>query len=388
MNVPFERGRAVEYVDRMIASYLGLSADTAGRLTDFNAGSNIRNVLDAIALRLEALDTKMFTALRRAIPMILFEFFGEGDGGVTTSVGFPRLPALSASGPATFTRDLAVTGNVTVPAATKLHVPGLSPPQLYSTMADLVIPDGVPTGTIMIQASAAGTRGDASAGSLVLLDAVTGILSATNDAAMRGRAEESDEDRRLRFAGYIRNLARCQEAGLEVGALTVALLTSGQVTERVLSARATARAEKRGIVDLHVDNGGGGASAALVAEVQRVIDGARGVSGERIPGYKAAGVVVVVASVTARIIPVTLTLRVDATARFAGVATDVQAAIEEYVLGLGAGTELIWADLLCVVASIAGVADVAFSTPTANVEVVPGERLLPGTVTITEDALL
>ena len=95
MNIPFVRSTAAEHAQALVARYIGASRDLAGRLTDFNPGSNIRSYLEAQAHRFAHLDLKVWSALGRAIPTILFEHFGEGDG-VTSTVGFPPLPPLQA----------------------------------------------------------------------------------------------------------------------------------------------------------------------------------------------------------------------------------------------------------------------------------------------------
>lgn len=380
-NVPFERERASAHTDAMIAWFLGLSADTAGRVTDLNIGSNIRTLLETVAIRLEHLDAKAFAAMRALIPAVLYEWLGEGDGA-TTSVGFPALPALPASGVARFTLDPEVL-SVMVPAGTRLVAPrvGAALPVTYATTADATLVGSATD--IVIQASVAGRASDAMANTLVLLDPVEGIVSATNPTALRGRAAETAEERRLRFVAYLRSLARCQLDGLEVGAATAKLLSAGAVVERVLVARALPAVDARGVVDVFIDNGGGAASADLVAETQRVLDGYLDGTGVRVPGYKAAGILVRVYGVTPQAVPVTVQVRIDPAYRWSDVQAAVQTAVTDYLDGLGVFVDLVWTELTGVIATVPGVVDHQLVTPTANVEAQRGGRLLAGTVTVT-----
>jgi len=387
-NVPFERELAATHTADLLAWFFGLSPETAGRVTDANVGSNLRTFFEAIALRLEALDNKVFFGLRRLIPTILFEFLGDGDG-VSTTTGFPALPALAATGVARFTRQVGGSGDVVIPAGTRLQVPGVgtAAPKTYVTTTPLTLLDGVSLGDTTVAAAAVGTVGNTPANTMVLLDPVAGIASATNPVALlSGRDAETDEDRRLRWVQYIRNLARAQDGGLEAGALRAVVVTGGAITERVLAARAVPVAGKRGLVDVYIDNGGGSASSTLVQAAQVLIDGVRAADGSRVPGYKAAGVVAQVQPVVPQAVPVTLTLRVADGFRFADVQPAVATAILSHLFGLGVFADLVWVDLVAAIATVAGVGDFTLATPLANVAAGLGGRILPGPVTITEAA--
>jgi uncharacterized phage protein gp47/JayE len=387
--IPFTRETASAYAASMIARFLGLSRRTAGRLTDFNPGSNIRSFFETIGLLFEHLDSKVAALARRAIPSILYEFFGDGDG-VTTDVGFPALPALAATTVVRYVRAPAAMGAIPIALGARLQAAATpsQPARTYVTTAAVVMAETAGTVDVIVRCTQAGRIGSAPAESLQVLDAIPGIASATNLAATQGQDAETDESRRLRFGQWVRNLARAQEAGLEVGALDTTRLLAGVVVERVVSANAVARAEKRGLVDVFIDNGAGSASAALVDEVQRVLDGGLALDGSRIHGYKAASVTVVVQAVSQQVVPVTVAIRVDGRYRFVDVQPAVSAAIGEYLFALGAGVALIHADLVATIAQVAGVADLALTSPTANVPASLGARLLPGVLTVTENPLL
>lgn len=387
-NVPFTRERAAEHVNAMIAWFLGVSGDTAGRVTDFNVGSNIRTLLEVVAMRLEVFDQKVYAGMRRLIPTVLYEWFGEGDG-ITSTVGFPLLPARAATGIARFTTALGAT-NVTIPANTRLVGPQVQAPVTYRTLAPVTVAFGGGTVDAPIVADRAGARSSAPANTCTLLDPVTGVTSATNPAALIGADQETEEARRLRFVDYIRNLARAQFGGIEVGARTATVLGSaGEVVEQVVSARAVTVADRLGRLSVYIDNGGGTASAALVARCQAIVDGYLDAFGVRVHGYVAAGIVATVRPVTPQPVAVTVQVRVQPPYLFPDVQAAVAAAVSDYLVSLGVFADLIQSELRAVVAMTPGVADHRMTSPdAAKVSALTGGRILPGTITVTEDGTL
>ena len=397
MNVPYERESAATHTANLIAWMIGLAQNTAGRLTDFNVGSITRTLLETYAIRLEHLDAKVFGALRRAIPTVLYEFFGEGDGGVTSSVGFPLIPSVAAVGIVRFQRRPGVAGPLAVPVDATLTV---SPEgstlaeKLYRVIVPATMADTASFIDTLAECTVPGTFGNTPANTMELKTvsgdptAMAGFLGATNPAAfLSGLDAETSESRRQRFAQYIRNLARCQDDGLAVAARLAKVVVNGQVTERVLFARARSVAEKVGRTNVYIDNGGGGASAALVAAAQQIIDGSFAPDGTPIVGYKAAGIIAEVKAVTPQVVGVTCAIRLDPGASFAAVQLAVRAAVEEYLFGLGVFQDLILADLSSRIVNVAGVTDVTITTPTANVVATEGARILPGAVLIAEMTL-
>jgi len=383
MNVPYVREHADQHTAELIAWYLGLSEDTAGRLTDLNPGSNLRDIFETVAITLEGLDNQVYTGLRAAIPEILYAWFGVGDG-VTTFVGFPALPALPAKGFVTFTRNPNTPAPVSIPAGTRLGPIANTQATTLTFATDLPATITADTVDVMVTASAAGTASSVQAGGLRLLDAVTGVLSATNGAAMAGIAAESDEQRRQRFMVYIRNLARCQCEGLEAGAETAQVVNGGVVVEHVLAARAVEPPDTRGLVDLFIDNGNGTASPALITNTQQIIDGYIDPAGARVIGYKAAGIVVNVKAVTPTVQPVTVAVELDTLFRFADVQPAIQTAITSYFATLAIAADLVWTELNAVIATVPGVIDNRLTVPAANVSGTYGGRIILGPVTITQ----
>ncbi len=391
-NVPFIRESAVEYRNAIIAAYLGLSVDTAGRITDLNDGGVGKTFIEAIATAFERLDVKVFLADKRAIPIVLYEAFGDGDG-VTTFVGFPLLPAIASSGIVRFQRQDGITGAIDIPLGTELQVDavGSQPAKVYATIVPVTLAAADVFVETLAQATVTGTVGNTPANTMRLKSSTTlssslaGLESATNPQAFLSGAEaETEEGRFQRWRVFIRNLARAQEGGLELGALQATVSSGGAVSERALFARAVPVPDKRGLVDVFLDNGGGSASPDLVTAAQSLLDGGFATDGTRVAGYKAAGIVANVRAVVPQVVDVTCAIRLARGYAFGAVAPAVVTAIEAYLFGLGVFADLVLADLICAIVDVRGVADVVIAAPTANVSAGRGARIVAGAITVTE----
>jgi uncharacterized phage protein gp47/JayE len=121
----------------------------------------------------------------------------------------------------------------------------------------------------------------------------------------------------------------------------------------------------------------------LLAEAQKVIDGDP-TDRANYPGYRAAGVQVFVVPPTVyqQLVAASVTVEdgYDATT----VLEKCSAAINRYVNGLGINGDVVFSELVHAVQSVAGVYDVVFTSPTANVVIGEGElaRVKPANISL------
>jgi len=375
LEIPFEVTPAEDHAEQLIFDMVGLSTI----LTDLNAGGVARTVLEALAIQLEALDSKMFFGLQRAIPTELYAAFN-----------FPLLGAVKSTGAVTFSRKANTgTAAVAIPAGTIVTAPavGTAPEVSFVTLAAATLPAGKQIVDVGVSASVAGTAGNISAGRVNAISGqIAGIGGVYNYTAIKNGADvETAEARAVRFRVYIQNLARSPLAGLEAGALTAQILDNqGALQEIVRWAKAIEPDNTLGRVAVYIDNGGGTASAELIALAQRNINGYTTVDGQSVPGYKAAGIVVTVSAIEAVSVAVTAQIEIADGYDFATVALAVQDAIENFFLVLPAGSELIIVDLIVAIAEVSGVRDLVMTTPTTNQNPANSQRLLAGTITLTQ----
>ena len=190
----------------------------------------------------------------------------------------------------------------------------------------------------------------------------------------RSVSQETTHEFKKRFQAYIEGLGKASIAGLIAGALSVDGITSASVVEYFPpSANVNAR--------VYIDDGSvDGVSVAKVAEVQSIIDGD---GTESNPGYRAAGVNVVVAAPGVVTQAVTMSVTATEGVDLDQLEIDIASALTTYVNTLGVGADIIYNELIASVMSVYGVADCNITTPAANVSVSDTQVGRLGTVTIT-----
>jgi hypothetical protein len=273
----------VKKFDSIVASMINWISSTTTKITDFNVGSVVRTLLEAVAMELEELYYQLQLATEEAIDEAIYRTFN-----------FPRNPPKKATGTERFTRLTGTTAIVTIPQGTILGT-DTEPAVTFETQADATIPsitgsatgggtttlvdtasnfvtlgiivgsrvinltDGgesvvtsisgtsndtlnfaalsgghdfasldsyevvVPYADVPIIATVPGTDGNVAATSIIVLQSnVSNVASVTNQSALLdGANEETDTSRKTRFSLYIQSLARATKGALQYAALTV-----------------------------------------------------------------------------------------------------------------------------------------------------------------------
>lgn len=361
------------------AGMLNWMRSATSKVTDYNQGSVVRTMLEAPAAELEELYLQYFIGLKEAIPTSVFNTFG-----------FAALEANSASGLARFSAPAPVGADVVIPAGTL--VSAANGTKTYATQAVAVLASGDAVVDVLVAAVRPGASGNITAASIdALVSSVPGVSEVTNLAPfINGRDAETDDDRKTRFQAYIASLARGTVTAVIYGAKTARLVDgSGVITEFVASAGLvepwlTNTAYPVGLVNVYIHNGSGGTTAELVAEAQRVVDGYNDTDGTSVPGWKAAGVHVVVAAATDTAVAVTGTVAVLPGFLAADVIDAAGDAIRSYLSALTIGDDVQRAELIAIVKrDVPGVFNVALSVPATDVAIAVSAKAVPGTITLT-----
>lgn len=393
------------------AGMLNWMRSATRKVTDYNQGSVARTLLEASAAEIEELYLQYFIGLKEAIPTSVFNTFG-----------FPALEANSASGLVRFTAPtpleiaamypadgdldaimvdddglvmvtpIAGPSEVDVPIPAGTIVSAANGTKTYVTQGDAVLAAGDSTVDVLVAAQQPGLAGNIFSGAIdTLVSPLPGISTVTNLVPfINGRDAENDDERKARFRAYIASLARGTVAAVIYGAKTARLVdSSGVITEFVESAGIvepwkTNPAYPVGLVNVYVHNGSGGTTAELVEEAQRVIDGYNEVTGVAVPGWRAAGVHVVVAAAT------------DTAVNVAGVVTllpgfveaDVLPiagdAIRAYIASRTIGEAVLRSELISIVMrDVPGVFNVVITAPAADVVIASSAKAISGAVALT-----
>lgn len=347
-------------------------------ITDYTEGAVARSILEAFATELQRQDVAIYQGVREGIEV-----------GTYRNFDFFRLPASFANGLLRYTRVDHST-EFTVPIGHLTRVPG-SNVRVYQTTRTVSFPINVDVVDIPVRCTVAGAVGNTPSNTVVEVVDVLGLdLTVTNVSPfLTGVDQENDDDRRNRFRLFIQGLSKGTRIAIEFAARSVTLLDGDVVVERVTGVlvREPFRDDPEGMVghiEVYVDNGAGTSSAALLAKVRDVIQGFVDEQAAVQRGYVAAGIDFDVFAVQA--VPLDVSVRVTLFPGFvaATVKTEVQAAITAYLSGLQVFETAIFAELVSAAMNVDGVADVAFLSPTANIEpVIFSDRIVPGSVVVT-----
>ena len=162
-------------------------------ITDFNEGSEIRNLLEAFAIGIYALLEEQHEATKIA-------FISTSEGvfldrlGELPFIDLPRITGSVAGGSVTFTLAEAQSDDVVIPAETFIrNEDEIS----FYTLSDCVISSGDLTGSVLVEAISPGVDGNAPAGTVTIFedeDIDTSLVSVTNSEAFRGGSDWEDDD--------------------------------------------------------------------------------------------------------------------------------------------------------------------------------------------------
>jgi len=362
----------IKHFETITATMLNWMNGAQSRVTDFNVGSVIRTLFEAVAMALEEIYYYLHRAMEAAIPAAIYDAFS-----------FQKLGGTFATGSATFSRPVADLTDHTIPSGTSIATAG---GVRFQTTETVTLSAGSTSVSAAIQAEMAGSAGNVAAGIVtVLQSSVPGIYAVTNSTPTLGGADlEDDSERKNRFQAYIQSLARATQDGLIYGAMTATLTDAdGNVLERVTGASTTHIATA--YVNVYIDNGtASGPSTALIAQVQNILDGYRDASGARIAGYRAAGVQVDVTPATITAVPVAADLKLLYGRDPSAVVAAAADAVAKFFAALGLGDPVSYEKLIVALAnSHAGIDEVTLTSPGADISILTSERAISGTVTLT-----
>lgn len=356
------------------ASMINHCRGVTKKITDFNVGSVVRTIMEAVAIEIDELYQQMFIGLKEAIPVATY-----------TSFGFERLEAAASAGLLQFTASPVLPSNLTVPAGTQVKsVTG----RAYFTASDVVLLAGQASVTARAVCAEPGIVGNTAASTITqLVGALPGITAITNPAAFTtGRDEETDAEIKTRFQGYVSTLARGTPRAVAYGARQAQIVdTNGVVTEYVARLRLIEpyiddNTQPIALVQLYIHNGSGSTSSALITEVAKVVDGYYLEDGSPVPGWKAAGVVVEVYAAAEVAVNVTGMLTVSPGYLSSSVLAQATAAVSNYLINLEIGDDVVYAQIIEDIMAVPGVYDVALTAPTSNMAVARDKKAWPGTI--------
>jgi len=357
------------------ASMINRMKASTAKITDYHVGSIARTMVEAPAAEIDELYQQVFVGLKEAIPVATYNSFN-----------FSALGAIAATGVIGLTIT-AQASDVTVASGTVCsYTNGAT---TFTVFSDVTITAGSTTASLPVIAAVSGAVGNVSSGtSFSLAPSPSGFVSATNAAPFVGRDAETADQRKQRFNQYITTLQRGTVAALIYGSGTVALYdVNGIQTESVKSVSVVEpwiadSSQPISLVNVFIHNGAGSTSSDLVTKTSQVLYGYTDAGGNKVPGWKAAGVKVVVAAATEVVQNIAATLTAEAGYDHDSLAYSAQSVISAYALSLGIGETFQRAQAIFLVKSITGVDNFILTTPSTDATATSSQKIMPGTITI------
>jgi uncharacterized phage protein gp47/JayE len=395
----------IKNFESITASLIQSIAHSTTALTDYNPGSKVRTILEAFAQELEGFYHQMFRGIMEAI-----------DSAVFNSFDFPPLPAVAALGKVTFSltvagssTPLAPTSNITIPHGFRVQIPvqsavvlstGVAPSgTTYAVTEDSVWLAGQTTVLVNVACIKAGKLGNTTSGSITgLVDSLPvvqgGQYRVTNNLPYtNGQDEETQTARKARFAKFIQSLGRGTLAALESSALTAVVNDAdGAIQEQVKKVVAVEPYMQDGSlpvghVNIYIFNGVGGTSSSLVTNCQKIIDGYIDDNGNRIAGYKSAGIIVKVQAAIEQ--PQAFEISVKMVAKSvltSDVVEQIKAGIVRYISNLNPGDVCVYNKIIELVMDVDGVYNCLVTSPVGDVAAESASNVITvGSITIIED---
>lgn len=351
----------------IVAAQVNHARAVTEKITDFQPGSVARTLMEAPAVEVEELYLQMFLGLRDAIPVATFRSFG-----------FDRLPAAVAHGFVSVSRTPAPTAPIAIPVGTEFTS---TDGRTYTATEAVTWAAGASVVRVPVAFGAAGLVGNISQGLITSSPLFGDGFTVSNGAIETGRDEETDAEREVRFADFVKSLSRgTVTACLYAAGLAHVLDVDGNVFEYVLRKGIE---ERPGVVRIFLYSNRGIPSPELIAHGQLLMDGARDDSAGTItPGYRPAGVRVDVLPMAER--EVDMAVRVQMLPGF-----DLNAAVEQRlgdiygqtIRGVLPGAVLYLGTLIELLLEAPGVKSVV-PTTTENILCAVDEALLPGVLTV------
>lgn len=304
-------------------------------LLDFSIGSILRSFVEGssgVVLWIQQLIVTLLVTIRASTSS------GADLDTWFADFGFARNSASAATGQVTFARFTA-TSSALIPVGSQVTTADGT--QTYNVIASTtnsfydaaqngyVIPSGISSATVPVQAATAGAAGNADIGTVtIIVGSIPGVDTVSNSSAFAGGADaESDDDARQRFQDWIASLSKSTKNAI---GYAISQVQSG-ITYSLTENYDYNGDPHPGFFYAVVDDGSGNPSDDFIASVYNAVDIVR--------GFTVSFAVFKPSTISADV-TLTLTLSTTDTAIIASVKTLVHDAIDNYISALGMGVIL------------------------------------------------
>lgn len=323
-------------------------------LNNFNDGSRVNTVIEAVGLVNAETQEDFFRALKKSIPTAVFNGWDFGKKTGDKSIG-----------KIVFSRSSVAVEEHLVPIGTSMLLNGIQYITIESGSIEIgqLASDQITSESEIVGDSTniSTSAIDTLAGFGSFINQPPGVESATNPVAfVGGTNEESESERTARFRDYVTSLAKSPISGIESGVKGI---------EGVKSVTVSDNDPQDGWVTIYADDGTGSLSAEKQTEIENVINGVKE-DFANFPGYKAAGIYIQVLAPTLLSIDITATLSVidESTLTNTEAETLATTAIQNYTNSLKLGNDWVKSEAVTATQnSDPAIFDMVISVPAGDV---------------------
>ena len=350
----------------IVNSMIRVALTSQTKISDFSVGSVARTIMEAPAVEIEALYLQMLLGLQDAIPVAVYQAFG-----------FEIIRALPSSGIVTLHFGAALEVDFAIPHATAMDSGGL----IFYTTEDVIAPAGATQVVVTVYAAIPGVGGNIGADTIASTALSLPVETTfSHPAFTSGRDAETELQQKTRFIEFIGSISRGTVDSLRYAASTATVLDgSGSVQEFVTK---VGLSEVPGYVSVHLYGSAGIPSASLLAAANMIIDGYVDEGGNKIEGYRAAGVEVEVLAMSERAMDVGMVVATKpGVLQTTDLSDQISTAVANRIMAVNPGEYLNAGALTSAVASIPGVLS-CFLSGNTNILCGQFEVMRPGVITV------
>lgn len=363
------------------AAILGYMASQSGVVTDYNKGSQIRTLSQAIGSVIEVQGVENQALAFQAMVY-----------GAFSAYGVTPIPANGAIGTLTFATSLnpnppGASQPVSIPAGTIGQTTGgIS----FVTTTSVTLASGASSINVPIVASITGTTGNVAAGTIVnLISSLAYPLQITNAAPTTGgQNAELPSQTLARFTATVAAIGLASPVSIANAVIGVTVQSTLETVKysTVYEPWIVALTNGTGFT-VYIDNGSGAASSALITAVTNTLNGNR-LAGQT--GYRPAGVPYSVLAVSPVEIVVSVTGNVTSSSLIPAATQYAQNAIVQYMNSLQFGQTAYQSALNAIISNAIGnsltnltvAINIVGSTATTSITATPIERIILNSYTI------
>lgn len=218
-------GLEIKNMQEVLSNLIDWITYKTDKITDFNVGSAIRTLTEAIAIQFEEFYFSMKQNVIYAI-----------ENSVYTSFGFDYKMATQATGKVTVSFKEPLPSSMTIPKGTIFCTAPSYGYIYFESIEDTFVEPGLISTIVVVKCKESGTKGNIAAGAInTIVTTNTIIKSVTNEGAFtNGVDSETATERKKRFQNYINTLARGTADAIVYGCLEVEGVTGAWCDDKYI----------------------------------------------------------------------------------------------------------------------------------------------------------